>query len=273
VILDPCLLDAIIEGDGLEVVFQPIFHHRDDGWRLHGFEALTRGPRGTNMEGADVLFEYVRRKREESAVDRVCLARVLKAARQLGSAPRLSFNVHASTLGRDREFVTYLAEMLQHHARPASRFTVEIVEHAPMWGGRSFQLALDDLRALGVSVALDDVGLGNSNYRMILECRPDYFKVDRYLVAGASRDFFRRAVLRSIADLSGSFGALVVAEGLDDSADLQVALDEGIALAQGFLLCRPQPAAILKAMGLLRDAPVMAFNGRRALAASAGASA
>jgi EAL domain-containing protein (putative c-di-GMP-specific phosphodiesterase class I) len=172
----------------------------------------------------------------------------------LGGAPRLSFNVHASTLGRDPGFVAYLAEMLQHHGHPASRFTVEIVEHAPVWGGRSFQLALDDLRALGVAVALDDVGLGNSNFRMILECRPDYFKVDRFLVAGASEDYFRRAILRSIADLSGTFGAHVVAEGLDNDADLRVVIDEGIALAQGFLLSPPQPASTLKVIGVLQDA-------------------
>lgn len=247
------LLDRILSPEGLSVVFQPIFQRHRTGWRLHALEGLVRGPRGTNMERADVLFEYVRRKHEETTLDRECIARILTAARDLPGAPRLSVNVHASTLGRDGGFLCFLKTALEKTGIPPARLIIEIVEHSPYWDGEHFVRVLQGLREIGVQIALDDVGLGHSNYRMILECRPDYLKVDRYLVEGANADFYRRALLRSIADLAGSFGAHAVAEGVGSYDDLGTVLAEGFSLVQGFLLSKPMPASALLDSGLLGD--------------------
>src|SRR5689334_781625 len=94
------ILDRLLEPGALTVVFQPIFECRDNTRLLHALECLVRGPKGTNMEDPDVLLEYVRRKREESLLDRVCIATALATAEELPVAPRLSLNVHAPTLGR-----------------------------------------------------------------------------------------------------------------------------------------------------------------------------
>jgi EAL domain-containing protein (putative c-di-GMP-specific phosphodiesterase class I) len=121
------------------------------------------------------------------------------------------------------------------------------VEHAPPWDVVGFRTALERLRALGALIALDDVGLGHSNYMMILECRPDYFKVDRHFVEGCHRDFHRRAVLASVARLARPFGARVVAEGVEQPKDLAALRRLGITLVQGYLLARPAPVAEIAA--------------------------
>ena len=230
------ILDAILRPGGLSVRFQPILEVRGDGRRLHGVEALVRGPRGTNVEDASVLFEYVRRKRQEAVVDRACVRVVLEEASRLPSELAVAINVHASTLGQDPEFVSFLAEAADIHQIALARLTVEMVEHAPLWDGTSCLLdALDALRHIGVRLALDDVGLGYSNYRMVLECRPDYFKVDRYLVKGARNDFYRQAVLESVRDLARKFGARVVAEGVEEASELEAVMAAGIDLVQGYL--------------------------------------
>jgi EAL domain-containing protein (putative c-di-GMP-specific phosphodiesterase class I) len=230
------ILDAILNPGGLSVKFQPILEVRGDGRRLHGVEALVRGPRGTNVEDAGVLFEYVRRKRQEAVVDRACVRVALEAASRLPVELTVAINVHASTLGQDHEFVSYLAEEADARHIALSRLTVEMVEHAPLWDGTSCLLdALDTLRHIGVRIALDDVGLGYSNYRMVIECRPDYFKVDRYLVKGARTDFYRQAVLESVRDLARKFGARVVAEGIEEASELEAVMAAGIDLVQGYL--------------------------------------
>jgi EAL domain-containing protein (putative c-di-GMP-specific phosphodiesterase class I) len=248
------LLERILEPDGIAVVFQPIYSLRSDTPRLYALEGLVRGPLGTNMESADVLFEYVRRKREESLVDRVCVSRVLQAAREFPGSPRISLNVHASTLGRDPEFVSFLGDQAAAAQMSPTRLTVEIVEHSPFWDGPSFFRAVSGLRELGVRIALDDVGLGQSNYRMMLDSHPDYLKVDRYVVDGSSTDYFRQCILRSISDLARAFYAQAVAEGLDNVADLNAVIDAGFDLVQGFLLCQPANAATLTRIGALNGA-------------------
>jgi EAL domain-containing protein (putative c-di-GMP-specific phosphodiesterase class I) len=241
----------LLEPGGLQTVFQPVFELRPEGWQLHALECLSRGPSGTNLERADVLFEYVRRKQEECRVDRACVATALLAASSLPGQPRLCLNVHASTLVKYREFPEFLQGVAEANLIAASRVTVEIVEHIPFWDAPRLTIVLDRLRKIGVSIALDDIGLGQSNYRMILDIRPNYFKIDRYLVRGSHPDYYRRSVIESIVHLAGRFGAKVVAEGIEELADLEAVTGLGVALIQGHLLAPALPASKLVASGVL----------------------
>jgi EAL domain-containing protein (putative c-di-GMP-specific phosphodiesterase class I) len=236
------LLDRILEPGSLSVCFQPVVEAHASRARAHYLEALIRGPRGTTAETPAILFEYARKKSRESAVDRACVQAILDAARALPGDMTLGINVHASTLAMDPGFGAYLAQALADHGRSPDHLVVEIVEHAPPWDVEGFRSALLGLRSLGMRIALDDVGLGNSNFMMILECRPDYFKVDRYFVSGCHRDFHRRAVLASVAQLARPFGARVVAEGVEEPADLTALRRLGITLIQGYLFGKPIPA-------------------------------
>lgn len=228
------LLDRVLDPGGLRVAFQPILDvSRDGSVRVFGFEGLSRGPSGTNLERADVLFDYVRRKREEIRVDRACIRAALTAARELPRLP-LFLNVHASTLARDFEFGVFLADTAVAAGIDLDRLVVEIVEHAPPWDTRSFLNAIEGLRAVGVKIALDDIGLGESNYRMILDCRPDYFKIDGYFTQGCRLDHYRQAVLDSVRQLAARFGARVIAEAVEEVEDLAAVRSLGIELVQGF---------------------------------------
>jgi EAL domain-containing protein (putative c-di-GMP-specific phosphodiesterase class I) len=251
------LLDRILASDGLSVVFQPVVELATGGMRLHGLECLARGPHKSNAERADVLFEYVRRKHVEPVVDRACILVALREAARLPGAPALSLNVHASTLGRDRDFPAFLGSVADRHGVHPSRLTIEIVEHTQHWDGVTFERALRALRGLGARIALDDVGLGHSNYRMMLDTKPEYLKIDRYFVHGAHTDGDRRAVLDSIAQLGWKLGARAVGEGVEDVSDLESLRDFGIELAQGNLLAPPLSADQLIASGWLTRAGLM----------------
>ena len=232
---DATLLDTLLEPGKLSVVFQPIFEVGSGQLTLHGLECLIRGPRGTNAERPGVLFEYIRRKRAESAIDRACIAAALAEATLLPVAARLNLNVHASTLGRDLGFPAFLLDRAAEAGIPPGLLVVEIVEHAPPLDVPAFRRALAELREAGLTIALDDVGLGQSNYKMMLDARPDYFKLDRYFVHGAHADFHRQAVMESVTQLAQRFGGRVVAEGVEERADYDTVIAQGIDLIQGFI--------------------------------------
>lgn len=237
----------------LTVVFQPIFEIRNGSWRLHSLESLARGPRSTLLESADALFEYARREQQEIRIDRACVTTAFRTAVGLPGPPPLSINVHASTLELDRGFPRFLERTAREFSIPVARLTVEIVEHVPFWDGARFLEAVCHLRSLGAKIALDDFGMGHSNYRMILSCRPDYFKIDRSLVKGACADFYQRAVLESVSQLARTVGARVVAEGVEDTQDLNTILALGINLVQGYLFARPLSVAELIESDLMDD--------------------
>jgi EAL domain-containing protein (putative c-di-GMP-specific phosphodiesterase class I) len=236
------LIDRILERGSLSVCFQPVLDMQAPRPEAHYLEALIRGPRGTIAEAPTILFEYARKKNKEALVDRTCVEAILDAALRVPADIRLGINVHASSLAMDGGFIDFLGAALQARGISPLRLIVEIVEHAPPWDVVSLRAALAGLRRLGARIALDDVGLGHSNYMMICECRPDYLKVDRYFVSGCHGDFHRRAVLASIEQLAGPFGARVVAEGVEDPADMDTLKRIGISLVQGFLFGEPAPA-------------------------------
>jgi EAL domain-containing protein (putative c-di-GMP-specific phosphodiesterase class I) len=254
-VTEPSVLEQLESPGGLTPLFQPIFDVKGDGNTLHALEVLMRGPRGTNFEHAGVLFEYVRRRHEEARIDRACFSAAFEAAAALPGRPRISVNIHASTLSKDREFPAFLQDKSRQHGFDLSRLIVEIVEHTPFWDMRALLETLESLRRCGVEVALDDVGVGQSNYRMMVECRPNYLKLDRYFMLGGTQDPYRQAVIASLAGLARTLGARVVAEGVEFEADLRLVCELGVDLVQGYLMARPLPPGEIVARGFL-ETPV-----------------
>lgn len=234
-------LATLLTPGSLSTHFQPIVEEQNGTRRLHAFECLTRGPAGTNFESADVLFDYVRRKGAEAAMDRVCSATALAHGAAALAGERLSVNVHASTLGRDSAFVDDLTELLAAFDVPPSRVIIEIIEHAPALNHRRFLDALEALRTRGFQIAIDDVGLGHSNFRMIVDCVPDYVKIDRYFITHVHTDARHAAVVDAVVAFAARLGVRVIAEGVEDEDAHRFLRSAGVELFQGYFYSRPLP--------------------------------
>jgi len=243
------LLRQCLEPGQLSVLFQPIVDVSGSEHGVHALECLIRGPKGTSLRSPEKLFALAREKGVEGTLDRACIGAALEAAATLPGQPDLSLNLHASTLSTDRELKEVLEAAASANSVETSRLIIEIVEQTPPRDLPTFRRVLDDLRRMGARIALDDVGLGHSNYGMILEVRPDYLKIDRFFVKGIRADFYRQAILESVCHLCHRVGARVIAEGIDNEADLETARAVGVDLLQGFLFSEPQPAAEYAAPG------------------------
>lgn len=242
---EPNLVDRILAPGGLRVEFQPILDAEGPSAAVHSFECLSRGPAGTHMASAEILFEYIRRKKIEQTIDRACIEAALEAGSRLAGLPHFAVNVHAITIATDPDLPAFLKRAASSRGISTTRLTVEIVEHAPTWHEGSFLDTLARLRGLGVQIALDDVGLGHSNYKMILEANPEYLKIDRFFVTNCPNDRKRRAVIRSIVELAHEFEAAVIAEGVETREEYDWLADHGVHLFQGYFFSRPLPVEIL----------------------------
>lgn len=241
----PTLLDLVLVPGGLRPLYQPIFDIRGPEPVFCGVECLTRGPLGTNLEAADLLFSYARHRRAEARVDGAAIAAALAGLPRGGSFP-LHLNVNASTLSRGAGLGEVLVAKCAAVGVPNERVIIEVVEQTEILDREAYQLSLADLRRRGFTIALDDVGLGTSNFLMIYLTRPDVLKADRFFVDGVSDDPVRRAVVVAIQQLAEGLGSRVVAEGVERVEDLAALRAIGIDEAQGYLLCRPLTAAQLE---------------------------
>jgi EAL domain-containing protein (putative c-di-GMP-specific phosphodiesterase class I) len=263
------LMERVIEPGAITALFQPILRILEGEAKIIAVEGLARGPKGSTLESPDILFEFARRKNEESIVDRAAIAAILREARKLPNDLALHLNVHASTLGRDGRFVEFLRKTSASFGIDPKRLTLEIVEHSNFVEEETFIAALADLRAAGCNVALDDVGVGMSNFRMMLITRPTMLKIDRYLVSGVARDAYQQATMRAIRLLADQVHADLVAEGVDNDEDLKTLRTLGIEYAQGFLFSRPRCAEDLVATVLQPVVPMVPLVPNAAIAAHA----
>lgn len=233
------LIDRLASPGALRTFAQPIVALAEPLEPV-AFEVLTRGPVGSTLENAGVLFEYIRRMGREEKFDRLCVEGAFAAAAGMPAAAALSINVHAATFERDPQFVDFLLRARTASGSGQRPLVVELVEHVPTWHGAKLPQSLERLRGAGVAIALDDVGSGHSTLRLLLELRPEILKLDRWMVDGCAADPARRALISALVQLASGLGATVVGEGVESAADLAVLRAEGVDRAQGYLLGRPR---------------------------------
>jgi EAL domain-containing protein (putative c-di-GMP-specific phosphodiesterase class I) len=248
------LIDTLIQPGNITTVFQPIVALAGGGTQLHSVECLSRGRPGSHFESAEVMFEYVRCMAAEPRMDLRCIETALDTAKALPKGMRLSLNAHTATLSRMATFPIELEALLRKRKIPPNQLTLEITEHAVPWISSTFHEAIEYLRGLGVRIALDDVGAGHANFKMLLDVRPDVLKVDRYLIQGIASDAWRQAIVDAMVRFGRSFEIDVVAEGISSESDLAALRALDVPFAQGFLFARPMPAPELLAHPLITGA-------------------
>lgn len=252
--IKPDLNDVFGPG-GLRVLFQPIFEIVDDNIHIFALECLSRGPRGSVIEKADALFRFVRSQRQEAAIDRYCIENALREAAKLPHSVQMHINIHASTIASDEELVDFISWSARAHEIDLPRLVFEIIDDTSSISWKLTE-GLRALRSAGMGLAVDGIGTGPSGRQMLVECKPDYFKIDRLFIEDIHRDQVRRAVVRSTVQLAAEVGGRLVAEGVEIGPELATIRGLGINLVQGFLLAPPREGSSFSANDLEQSHPV-----------------
>lgn len=125
---------------------------------------------------------------------------------------------------------------------PAKRLELEITESLLMQDHESVPKTLHRLRALGVRIAMDDFGIGNSSLSYLVRFPFDKIKIDASFVEGITTNHNCVAIVRAIASLGRSLGITITAEGVETAEQLQRVWEEGCLEAQGYLISFPLTA-------------------------------
>lgn len=209
-----------------------------NGRAIVGQEALMRGPRGVPFESPPLAFAMAATMGMMETLDTNCVRR----ASRITTSGLLFINVHPRTIVGHRDFWGLVGEIAESGPRRPEEIVFEIVEHSTERDS-DLPRALQELRALGFSLALDDLGEGAAGLRRLVETEPDYVKIDRFFVNGVQNDTRKRAMVRAVGTLSKELGANVIAEGIESEDELAVLAELGIPLGQGFFFGRPEEVA------------------------------
>ena len=221
----------------LRPVFQPILD-LNSGATI-GYEGLIRPVEPAPFADPGELFAAAEMSGRLVTLDLRCLEVIIGAARGLGAGPFLSVNLSPRTAESPDFGAAALLAILARHGFPPQQLVVELTEQLPIVEMDRVRQKLDALRKAGVRLAADDVGAGNAGLRLLSEIRFDIIKVDLSLVRRSMPGAPSRAVLASVVELAARTSATVVAEGIEEPAQVAPLLELGIHHGQGYHLGRP----------------------------------
>jgi EAL domain-containing protein (putative c-di-GMP-specific phosphodiesterase class I)/GGDEF domain-containing protein len=254
-------IDGLIARGNLSAVFQPIIEF-DDGAIL-GYEGLIRGPAGTSLETPFALFAQALNEgsaiRLEWAAARTCIEAF--ARRSCGGKLFLNFSAGAIRQLAEEPVAT-LAFLQQSGVDPA-RIVIELTEQSAIHDVDSFAPVISALRALGAQFALDDYGTANASMNLWVRLRPDIVKIDRFFIHEIAGDSLKFEAVRAMQHFANASGARLVAEGIENEADMIVLRDMGIGCGQGYFFgyprAQPAPSITEDARDALRAGHIAVF--------------
>jgi EAL domain-containing protein (putative c-di-GMP-specific phosphodiesterase class I) len=235
-----------------ELHFQPIMHAGSGAPCL--LEALIRWPQA---DGSYIAPDQFIQLCEDTGLilplGRWVMQAAAQARRQLAlhGWADLPVAVNVSALQFfDGDLVADLGQACAAAGLDADALHLELTESSLMRQPQQALEVLRQLRALGVSVALDDVGTGFSSMAYLRDLPLDTLKIDRSFISDLHRDARNASICEALLTLGRSLGLDVVAEGVETEEQLQWLRAHGCDQVQGYLLGRPAPLAqVIDALG------------------------
>jgi len=228
-------------GDGaIRPLFQPIISLRDA--EVLGYEALSRGPEGTELESPDALFLVAENCQCLWDLECLCRTKALHAFQASGAKALLFLNVNPSVI-EDAKFKTgFTKEYLTAFGIDPEDIVFEITERRAILNNGEFRQVIGHYKEQNYKIAIDDAGAGYAGLNMISDVQPHYLKLDMNLIRGIDKDTVKQALVKSMQEFSRITDTYLIAEGIETIAELEMLVHIGVHYGQGYFIQRPAAA-------------------------------
>lgn len=234
-------LEVFLEKYQIEIYFQPIISFVNK--KTIGFEALTRGFKGTKIISPIELFEEVKHLNITFEFDKHVRALAIKkfAAYLKKEKELLLFvNFESSLIDEELNFDDFdFYNNCKLYDIPPSNIVLEIREDK-IENSNKLKNFTSFYKNKGFNIALDDFGIGGSTFERLSLVKPDIVKVDRSIIKDIHLNFIHSEVLNAISNMCNKIGAVVLAEGVEKEEEILQCSKNVITIYQGFYFSKPQ---------------------------------
>ncbi len=224
----------------MHIMFQP--QVAMDTGRTQGFEALARwnNPQ-LGMVPPDVFIRTAERTGLIEFLTPLLLRKALEAAVTWPADFQLSFNLSIRDIVSPTTVDT-ICDVVKHSGFSAERLEFEVTETLIMTDFEQAQRSLAALRELGASIALDDFGVGYTNFEYIDKLSVGTIKIDRSFVSRMQEGAGAGKVIEAMIGLCSTLGIKNVVEGVETEHQLGALRQAGADCVQGYFFSKPLPA-------------------------------
>lgn len=227
-------LSAVLRrGTDFFALKQPILNLTD--LSVIGYEFLSRLNNGSIVMPND-FFRVAREQNMLTLVDHYCFRSCVSASAPLAPELYRHINLFPATIVdiSPDEVVEKLSVSC-----PAKSYCLEISEQQILGDPSHLIDPVETFKRSGVSIAIDDVGFGNTCLENLILLEPDVIKLDKRYIRGIARDAQIEKTLRRVLKIAEDLDAEVIAEGIESREDLDTLRGLGVKYGQGFYLGAP----------------------------------
>ena len=242
-------------GVRLNSAFQPIYDIQAGD--LFGHEALLRPSLGGELASTpEFAFTYAEQAGKLVPFDRVSRTLHVLNFRQIYAENGLLFlNVHPKLLIAVNAHGKVFEKILHSNSVPTERVVIEIQEGL-IEQEKQLTEAIDNYRERGYRIAIDRFGSTQSHIDRLWKFAPDFVKLDQSLIQKAEQNARVRKILPGLIKMIKDLGAQPIITGIETQAQLDIAIESGTVLIQGFFLAKPVTANELQPANLFKTSIV-----------------
>ena len=219
----------------IQFAFQPIVDTRIGG--ISSCEALLRNSEGRYPEL--ILADLPEQQRYEFDLKSKAIA-IAQGAKLLKPGQSLSVNLLPGAITKNERVVSQLLDYLQEGGLKPEQLILEITESEMVKENDAFFAVIEDIRAAGIRLSLDDFGAGYAGLSLLADLMPDKIKLDRAITHGIHESGPRQAILHSVFEFANATGSHLIVEGVETFDEWLWLNNAGVRKFQGFLFARPQ---------------------------------
>ncbi len=175
-------------------------------------------------------------------VGEACRQAAIWADAEPAAPQQMAVNVSGRQLTKGSGLLESVREALEISHIDPSLLVIEVTESALLTDAEAALDVVNELKSLGLRIAIDDFGIGYSSLLYLKRFPVDILKIDRSFVFGLVVERDDRAIVRSIIELGHAFGISTVAEGVESHEQLRILQDMGCTFGQGWLWSPALPA-------------------------------
>lgn len=217
---------------------QPIIDiHKLD---IVAYELLMRPAQGRPPFQPYELFQVAQQTGLHSFLDRSArISAIQVSAMHLRKGTKRFINFLPSSIYNPNYCLSHTFQAIEQLDQDPNDFVFEVVETEKITDVKHLKNIFEVYQRHGIQVALDDVGAGFATLEVMTELKPNFVKIDRELVSFCDQDQKKQQIITNIVQCAESFGASVLAEGIERGEELEFCKSEGITLGQGYLIGKP----------------------------------
>lgn len=232
------IVKTVIDAKDIRTLYQPIVNLFSGD--IIGYEALSRGPKGTPLESPALLLNLASQCDLTWELEFLMRKLAIERAGDLGKNQYLFINVDPHVIHDDNFQKGMTKEFLSQYGIGQKNVVMEITERSAISDYEGFNKTLQNYVDQNFKIAIDDVGEGYSGINRIIETRPHFLKLDMNIIRKLEADTFKQAIVKSFVQLAEMTHITLIAEGIETKEELKTLIALGVSAGQGYYLKRPE---------------------------------